>query len=1091
MRQDATANHPRSREMLGITLETRLNASMSLSQVLERAASQEDKGILFRLDQGMRFISYQTLMKSALRLLSKLVKQPEFRDATALLPIGLSLDEFTVAVWAGFLGGRTVVPLGTPKVYNPGDLDATIFSKICGAYKGLCVITSPQHADRVRMFANDHSVITLELNDLSAHEPVTPYAFEDRPAIMYTTSGSTGSPKGIFHSENSLIIASQSKSLFLGMTPQSYTLNWLPLTHSFGMTCHIRDVYLGCNQIISEPRHIVGQPKEFLELINNHRVNVTLGSSYLFSELISTARNIDLSLFDLSCVKHIVCGAETIQGKMVADLLDALSVCQLKRNVVANLYGTTETLGTSACLDTEHFLAMGILPIGVPYPGVTIRLVNPSDDKVGYLKGEVEVKSPFTTESYLDVNDNCIKKFDNNGWFATGDIGYIRDKNLFLSGRTKEMIHVRGKHFAPQAVELLIEDLAFITHGSTVVFSLSADKQPSESLIVLYVPKLDTGVETPTQIAQISAVVSKFCGIKPSNIIPLCKEDIPKSSLGKISRANLRSQYLAGTLKDNSKGDAPTDVENVDGRGVTTPKPPSSYAFINTKGAYFTRDALVGKLTELWKVLLKIADVKPSDDFFLLGGDSLNALQMLGLSREFGVNVTLDQFYTAPTIETLVSSSYMVYQHHQNIRPPAKADLVPLTPAQCKMLYTYPDVTTISEGMYLELTSSFSRNELDIAVTRLLETHEALRTSFTYNAPYWEQKLAKVSLDTRISVSEITFDDINPDSLNKVFAEVVSSINISKGDLCHFKLIMDNRELVKAVLLVINKLACDYYSMKVLLEDFARLLNDNGSNFMQATSSFSSWSNAQSDLLRTGRLLNKRHFWSERQIVAEEMPQLPSDFEVGSVTYSRPWYVVKQLAKTDDSNLSPQRLEEKLVVAFSLTLSKWLNRDWVEMAVLSHGRNHPFLQEDPTRIIGNLACLSRVVLNTKLHTSTLEKEVRDLILKGRDYELLLWANEILMEKSEYDIRPFHPQAIINILGNRNFLTSPTWPFSAQPMLPLGDERRDVNAPELNLAIYSNRESFEFLWEYQPHLYKEATIEMLHNMFIDFLVPIGL
>ena len=535
---------------------------------------------------------------------------------------------FFACLWGCFLGGFVPIPLGIERV--------NIDFKQSKLY-------------RVWQSCNDRTVIisdtgkievALQVEDLLDYEPDFNYHYGklDDLALLLFTSGSTGKPKGVMVSARNLIASIYGMAMVNQLDSQDITLNWMPLEHVASLVMfHLTQVYLGCQQIQVQSELILQNPLQWLDLIDRHRVTATWSPNFAYSLVNEKLTDTTRHSWDLSCVRWMGNGAEAVVGQTSQRFLELLAPYGLSPAVLSPGYGMSETT-SGICHSNEFYHNMNreFVEVGAPIPGVSLRIVDENGDLVPEGEtGLLQVKGATVTAGYYQQPELNQEVFTADGWFNTGDLGFLNGGKLTITGRQKDVIIVNGVNYYSHEIETVVDAIAGVTVSYTAACSINSQQQ--EVAIFFHTSKQQD--ELRELINQIRHSVFTSVGVAPAYIIPVAKETIPKTAIGKIQRSQLSQRFAAGEFEEIVK-----QVEDL-------------FNSRNLKQQDLPDNAIASKLVAVWREVLNLKTVGVNDSFFELGGNSLLLMQVLSkLAPEYNLSATA--LFQYPTISAL--ANYLV-----------------------------------------------------------------------------------------------------------------------------------------------------------------------------------------------------------------------------------------------------------------------------------------------------------------------------------------------------------------------------------------------------------------------------------------------
>jgi acyl-CoA synthetase (AMP-forming)/AMP-acid ligase II/thioesterase domain-containing protein len=596
--------------------------------LLQAAARHPESGVYyFSRDNstGPRQSSYPELLDRALRILRGLQRRGvRPRDNVMLL-----VDEaeaFLPSFWACLLGGFVPCPLppaagshqhvhellGRPLLVTTGRL-ATELPDVPGL-----------------------SVATVE--SLSNQRPATDLhdAERDDLALLMLTSGSTGQAKAVMLTHGNLLASMPAKNGVHRLTPSDTVLNWVGFDHVAALLeCHLLPVSTGSSQLHVPPSVILDEPLDFLRLISRHQVTMTFTPNFLLGLINSAADRIRAEdALDLSGLRQIISGGEAVPCATGTTFLATFARYGLRRDALWPAFGMTETCAGSIysrefpAVDTRQEFA----GVGRPVADLDVRIE----------AGEVQLRGPMVTPGYYRNEPATRSAFTADGWFRTGDIGRLDNGRLTLVGRSKDNIIVNGVNYFSHEIETALEQLDDVTPSYVAAFPTRPPGSETEQLVVAFHPRTDPGDDAALYRAMtaVRGSVVMHCGFRPALVLPLPREEFVKNSLGKISRAKLRSRLEAGEFEDVTR----RSVELIR-RQLGDYVPPGTT-----------------KERALVQIYGEVLDVAPSAvsvtaNFLDLGGTSLDLLRLRGsITGRLAVpDLQTIDLLTAPTVRALAA----------------------------------------------------------------------------------------------------------------------------------------------------------------------------------------------------------------------------------------------------------------------------------------------------------------------------------------------------------------------------------------------------------------------------------------------------
>jgi acyl-CoA synthetase (AMP-forming)/AMP-acid ligase II len=397
-------------------------------------------------------------------------------------------------------------------------------------------------------------------------------------AFLQYTSGSTGTPKGVMVSHGNLLHNSELIRQSFGDTSASSGVSWLPAHHDMGLIGGIlQPLYVGASMHLMSPMTFLQKPMRWLQAISNVRATTSGAPNFAFDLCLRKVTPDQLASLDLSCWEVAFCGAEPIRAETLDRFAETFAACGFQRSALHPCYGMAETtlivsggnrlanpviqsVNAIALEQNQVSLADGSRPIvgcGEILLDQTVVIVDAQTrlpckpDQVG----EIWVAGPSVAQGYWNREIETEQAFQarlpnsDRQFLCTGDLGFLHDGELFITGRLKDVIIVRGQNHYPQDIELTVErSHAALRPGCGAAFLLEAEGQ--DHLVI--VQEVERTAMSQLDIQEVSGTVSQAIaaehGLQVSAIALIKPGNLPKTSSGKIQRRLCREKLLNGDL---------------------------------------------------------------------------------------------------------------------------------------------------------------------------------------------------------------------------------------------------------------------------------------------------------------------------------------------------------------------------------------------------------------------------------------------------------------------------------------------------------------------------------------------------------------
>jgi amino acid adenylation domain-containing protein/non-ribosomal peptide synthase protein (TIGR01720 family) len=547
-------------ETSGGPFELPADAPRTLDEALAQAAAAADRKLVF-LDgaDAAVTLTYAELRESALRILGGLRAKGLVAGERVILQLATN-RELVLVYWACILGGIVPVPIGVAPTYR--EPNATV-SKLENAWRllgGPLVVASDALAPEIRALPEVLGTETFRvesLESLATAPPAVPHLRSpDDVAVLLLTSGSTGLPKGVALRDRNILARTFAMRSFIDLRDGDVTLNWMPLDHVVGLVMyHTRDVILRAHQVHAATSLVLEDPLRWLGWLERYRVTVTWAPNFAFGLVNQHAARIAEGHWDLSSVRIIQNGGEAVVARTARRFLAQLAPHGLASTCMFPGWGMSET--SSAVTFNRAFRVDGtsdddsFVDLGHPIPGFSMRIVD-TEDRVlpeGAV-GRLQVQGPSVFGGYYEAPELSREVFTTDGWFDTGDLAFLQDGRLTLTGREKDVIIIRGINYASHEIEAIAEEIPGILPSFTAAVAVRRPGSDTDDLALFFVPEHTSEGYPMALAAELREAVGKAMGLYPEYVIPVGKYDVPKTSIGKIQRSQLARAFGQGAFDD-------------------------------------------------------------------------------------------------------------------------------------------------------------------------------------------------------------------------------------------------------------------------------------------------------------------------------------------------------------------------------------------------------------------------------------------------------------------------------------------------------------------------------------------------------------
>jgi len=387
----------------------------------------------------------------------------------------------------------------------------------------------------------------------------------DDIAVIQFTSGSTSSPRGVVLPHRCISANVRAIVEHLEVAPHDVGGGWLPMYHDMGLIGNLLGATArSIDLVLTTPFNFLRRPRRWLDIMERHNVSITAGPNVSYRHLLERG---ELLGRDLSAWRVAIIGAEPIDAELLEAFTNAFGRVGFPRSGFMPAYGLAEVglmvTGVRASEEYEtvqvdraaleaegvaHPLPEGsgatIVSCGVPVRDTELLITgdNGQDLPDGHV-GEVGIRGTSVMRGYFNDPEATAETL-RDGWLMTGDLGYMLDGRLFVTGRKKELIIVSGRNYYPQDIERAVHSLELVRPGSVLAFGTKNGRE--EGVVVVAAPRNPQDVEGIDE--SVRAVVSETLNLPVLEVVLLESGRIPRTTSGKLCRGRCRDLYEEGKL---------------------------------------------------------------------------------------------------------------------------------------------------------------------------------------------------------------------------------------------------------------------------------------------------------------------------------------------------------------------------------------------------------------------------------------------------------------------------------------------------------------------------------------------------------------
>ena len=739
--------------------------SHTLSSILlERAAATPER-VVYRFlpdnDAPPRELTFAALQERANAVAHALLGCAQRGDRVLVLcPPGI---DYIAGLWGCFLAGMVAVPALPPRFHRP----SSRFDALLQDSDARVALTTEAQKQAMGRRELEPKVAALRFVSVDALERSEPVKCESRASdlvVLQYTSGSTSTPRGVMLDHTNLIENCRRAIEAAEFSETSELISWLPPYHDMGLIGTILlTVVVGCRATMMSPFSFVTRPARWLEAITRYRGTHAGAPDFGFDLCTRRLTEEQKRELDLSSWKVAWNGAERVRSTTLDAFAQAFEPVGFTRGAMRPCYGLAEatltvsfsgaegprSLNVSARALGRHEVrppddaedAQELVSSGRVIRKHAVRVVDPEtrkpceDDRVG----ELWVSGPSVALGYWNRPEHSAKTFratlagdDGTHWLRTGDLGFFRDGELFVTGRLKDVIIVSGRNYYPDDIEHTVQSAVSAARaGCGAAFAIEREGTERACLV----QEVD-GRDLPWEqlAAEARAAVFAEHELVLDEVVWLAPGKLAKTSSGKVQRSLMKQRYLDGTLEARSRS-VP--------RG-TSEAPPSRLEPVVARACC---------------ELLDLASIERTESLFALGASSVIAMQLAArLEHALGVEVPLRAVFEAPTVAALARA----LEDAAPVQAPSlidskPLDSAPLSLAQERMWFEHsldPGASAYNISGGLLIRGPLAVDALVHALQKAVARHPVLRARYESASAGVVQRLG-VDVSPKVIVRDV------------------------------------------------------------------------------------------------------------------------------------------------------------------------------------------------------------------------------------------------------------------------------------------------------------------------------------------------
>ncbi|MGV6396002.1 non-ribosomal peptide synthetase [Pseudomonas caspiana] len=703
-------------------------------------------------------------------------------------------------------------------------------------------------------------------------------------AFLQYTSGSTALPKGVQVTHGNLVANELliRRGFGIDLNPDDVIVSWLPLYHDMGLIGGLlQPIFSGVPCVLMSAGYFLARPLRWLEAISQYGGTISGGPDFAYrlcSERVSEAA---LERLDLSQWRVAFSGSEPIRqdsldlfsNKFAASgfTADSFFACYGLAEATLFVTGGQRGRGIANLEVSDTALAQNLaepgagsvlMNCGASQPEHAVRIVDTvsSEPLTENQIGEIWAAGPSIARGYWrnpQASSQTFVERDGRTWLRTGDLGFLRHGELFVTGRLKDMLIVRGHNLYPQDIEQAIErEVDVVRKGRVAVFAVTENGVDGIGIAAEISRSVQKILKPDALINAIRQTVAEAFQEAPAVVALLNPGALPKTSSGKLQRTACRARLADGSLDSYAQFPGEQSVEPV---GVNV------------------SEGLQAQIAAIWCEQLKVEQVGAEDNFFLLGGNSIAATQVMARLREvLGLELNLRLLFEAPSL-----GQFAAEIARQRSAGTSTQDIIALLPrggdlpqslAQNRLWIVWqldPASAAYNIPAALRLRGELDTQALIRSFEQLIQRHESLRTRFLELEGVALQRIDPTSAFT-LHQSDFTHLPASEREAHVAQArehDAQSAFDLECGPLLRVTLVrLDDQE--HQLWVTLHHIIADGWSLNVLIDEFSRLYaaasQDQTLALAPLPLHYADYAQWQRDWLAAGEAQRQLAYWTQQ-----------------------------------------------------------------------------------------------------------------------------------------------------------------------------------------------------------------------------------
>ena len=567
------------------TVEKLPVAAKTLIDVLEWHVTHHPKRVHVRIlgnEKEEDTLTYEKLWQGARKAAAGLQQQGIRPGETVAIMLPSGKDYF-FSFYAVLMAGAIPVPIYPPVRRSQLEDHLRRHSGILNNCVASMLISMPEVKVIAHLLKSQvgslREVTTIDELTSETMQFLPPAISESDIAFLQYTSGSTGNPKGVVLTHANLLANIRVMGETVKAESDDIFISWLPLYHDMGLigAC-MGSLYYAIVLVVMSPLSFLMRPQRWLWALHQYRGTLTASPNFGYELCLKRITDVDIKGLDLSSLRLSFNGAELVSPSTIERFTSRFQSVGFRPEAMLPVYGLAESavglafppldrLPRIDCVQREAFSqtinalpaelkdenALCFVGSGHPLAGHEIRIVDPDGRELPERQeGYLQFRGPSATSGYYR-NPEATKKLIMDGWLNSGDLAYMAEGEIFITGRSKDLIIRAGRNIYPHEVEEAIGNIPGVRKGCVAAFGTTDPHTGSEQLVILAETRETESAKKNTIKKDIMTIASDLLGLPPDVVVLAPPHTVLKTSSGKIRRSACKELYEKGDLGQTSK----------------------------------------------------------------------------------------------------------------------------------------------------------------------------------------------------------------------------------------------------------------------------------------------------------------------------------------------------------------------------------------------------------------------------------------------------------------------------------------------------------------------------------------------------------